>query len=210
MCKDELATNNQLYNLLFRTSFLMSRSIRLAHFYLAIVLDFALNALFFNLYPAQASALQNIFDNFWASIYSALFALFPLFIIGAIFTIPAKYIRKLKLAHSTRTIRRAYSGMKKWIRCRTAFGFLFFALLSNFLLLYLICFAHVANTEMSGSWIKSSSLTVLLDLIVFELVPAFMFALLCVLRGFCVDCKGVLLFVDLIELFRLYRNLTEG
>lgn len=51
--KDELATNNQLYNTLSHTSLLNKRPVRLSIFYMAVILEFALNALFYNLGPSE-------------------------------------------------------------------------------------------------------------------------------------------------------------
>ena len=35
--------------------------------------------------------------------------------------------------------------MRKKIKCKTIGGFIFFGIMSTFLLLYIICFCHVAN-----------------------------------------------------------------
>ena len=53
-------------------------------------------------------------------------------------------------------------------------------------------------------------MTVVIDLLLFELGPAVMVAFLAVIRGYCRGCNGVVCFIILIEVYRQYRNLVEG
>ena len=85
---------------------------------------------------------------------------------------------------------------------------LLFVLLSCFLCLYLITFAHVANPTMSRDWLISSLLSLLIDLLVFELIPAMSVALFGVLylgcRVKCLICPLVS-----IEGYRFFRNFVD-
>lgn len=151
-----------------------------------------------------------IIENFWVALYSALFAMIPLLVIGLVLSVPSKWTRQIEQAHSVETLKAIYQGLQRKLKCKAGCGFLLFALFSNFLLLYIICFCHVANGRMSKDWARSSSITIVLDLLAFELLPAVVVAFLAVLRGYCRGCRGLVCFIVLIELYRLYRNLIEG
>ena len=211
--KDELATNNQLYNTLSHTSLLNKRPVRLSIFYMAVILEFALNALFYNLGPSEEDQplfWDGLIENFWVALYSSLFAMIPLLFIGVLFSVPEKWVRVLKKAKSVDKIIMLYRSLKKKILCKAVCGYVFFFLFSNFILLYVICFCHVADGQMSKDWARSTTITIIIDLVVFEIVPALLFAFLAVLRGYCKGCQGVLCFIVLIEMYRFYRNLVEG
>lgn len=89
-------------------------------------------------------------------------------------------------------------------------GYVALGILSNFLLLYVICFSHVANSRMSRDWARSSALTLFLDLFVLEITPALVVATLALMRGYCCRCKGQICLIVSIELYRLYRNLMDA
>lgn len=142
--------------------------------------------------------------------YSALFAMVPLLMIGLIFSVPNRWIEKFKKAKTVEKIIVMYQELRRKILCKAICGYTFFILFSNFLLLYIICFCQVANSQMSKDWARSSSITIIIDLLVFEIVPALLFAFLAVLRGYCKGCQGVFCFIIVIEIYRFYRNLVEG
>lgn len=89
-------------------------------------------------------------------------------------------------------------------------GFVIFTVLTLFLLLYIVSFCHVAGLTTSVDWLISSSISILIDQIAFELCPALAVGFLGTLKSCCKKCKGVLFVIVAIEIYRLYRNLIEG
>ena len=83
-----------------------------------------------------------------------------------------------------------------------------FALLSCFLCLYLIAFAHIATPSMSRDWLVSSLLAVVIDLVVFEALAAVTVALLGVLYLGC-RMKSLMCVLVAIEGYRLVRNFVN-
>ena len=83
-------------------------------------------------------------------------------------------------------------------------------LFSAFFLLYIICFCHVATPTMAREWLISSMISILLDVLIFELSAAIGFAFCGTLKGMCRGCNGMICFIVILELYRLYRNLVEG
>ena len=125
-------------------------SLRLAFFFLTLLLEFVLNALFYNLYPPEDEDTplfwDGIIENFWVSFYSFLFAMSPLLLLGCVFTASGKIKEQLKLARDSLHLKQIYrNNVKNKIRCKTIGGLVFFAVLSNYLLLYIVCFCHVAS-----------------------------------------------------------------
>ena len=87
---------------------------------------------------------------------------------------------------------------------------IFFGALSNFFLLYIICFCHVANRRKSLDWVRSSSITLVLDLLILEFIPSVLFAGVALLYSCCRSSKALLCFMMAIEVYRVYRNLVIG
>ena len=83
-----------------------------------------------------------------------------------------------------------------------------FALLFCFLCLYLIAFAHIATPSMSRDWLVSSAMSLVIDLVIFEALPALSVAFLGILY---VGCKMSCLIWGLvpIECYRLFRNFVD-
>lgn len=214
LIKSELASNNQVFDLVTHTSLLNTRPVRLSLFYLALALEFSLNALFYNLSPSEDDSIplfwEGIIENFWVALYSALFALIPLLIIGVVLSVPSKWVKEIEQAQSVDSLKAIFLRFKRKLKCKLVAGFMLFGIFSNFFLLYIICFSHVASVKMSKDWARSSSLTIVIDLLVFELAPAVVVAFLAVMRGYCRGCKGILCFIIMIEIYRQYRNLIEG
>ena len=98
--QNELSSNNQVYNLVTHTSLLNTRPVRLSLFYLAILLEFSLNALFYNLSPSEGDDVplfwEGVIENFWVAFYSAVFAMIPLLLIGLVLSVPSKWVRQLQ------------------------------------------------------------------------------------------------------------------
>lgn len=148
-------------------------------------------------------------ENIWVSLFSFAMAMIPLLILGIILSASSKIKRKLKLAQNVNEIKQIYRRSQRCIKCKTAFGLTFFALFSNFLLLYIICFCHIASDRKAQDWARSSGILVILDLVVLELLPAFLFGILGLFYGFCRTSNSMLCLILVIELYRLYRNLIE-
>ena len=86
---NEITTNNQLYNSVRGVSFLILPSVRISLIMLAILLEFALNALFYNLNPNEEDAplfWEGIIENVWVAFFSFILAIVPLFLIGFTFS----------------------------------------------------------------------------------------------------------------------------
>ena len=73
--------------------------------YMAVLLEFSLCALFFNLSPESAnedlSLSEEVLQNFWVGLFSTLFTIFPLIIVGCFFSFPRKWIKRLQKATTT-------------------------------------------------------------------------------------------------------------
>ena len=134
----------------------------------------------------------------------------PLLLIGLVLSVPSKWIREIEQAQNVDSLKSTFLSFERKIKCKAVTGFLLFAFFSNFFLLFIICFSHVASGKMSEDWARSSSLTIVIDLLLFELGPAVVVAFLAVIRGYCQGCNGVVCFIILIEVYRQYRNLVEG
>lgn len=144
-------------------------------------------------------------ENVWVAFYSFV----PLSIIGFCFSISSKVRKKLKSAENVNSLKLTYLGMKSTIKCKSISGLIIFAILSCFLLLYIICFCHVANQSMSEDWVRSSAVLVGLDLLVLELLPGVLFGVFGIFYGFCRKSKWFMCFLVAIEVYRLYRNMIE-
>ena len=83
-----------------------------------------------------------------------------------------------------------------------------FALLSCFLCLYLIAFAHMASASMSKDWLVSSFISLAIDLVAFEAIPAFSVAVLGVLYFGC-KWKCFMCLIMSIEGYRFVRNFVD-
>ena len=185
---DEIATNNQIYNLVKGTSSLVSPTVRLSLLFLALLFEFFLNALFYNLNPSEEETpllWEGITENIWVSVYSFLFAMIPLLLLGLTFSSSSQTRKKLKRAENPQHLKRIYSRLKKRIRCNSVGGLIFFLLIANFLLLYIVCFCHVATQRMSQDWFRSSLILAFLDLIILEILPGILFAILGLFYSFC-------------------------
>lgn len=68
-----------------------------------------------------------------------------LLLVGLTFSASSKMRKQLQAAENITAIRAVYERMKKKIKAKTIAGYILFGVLSNFFLLYIICFAHVAN-----------------------------------------------------------------
>lgn len=93
LMRHELSTNNQIYNLLTKTSPLNRRAVRLTLCYFALVVELATCAFFFNLSPNSPNVplfWDRMSENFWVAVYSTLFLMLPLLAISCLFSFPSK------------------------------------------------------------------------------------------------------------------------
>ena len=88
-------------------------------------------------------------------------------------------------------------------------GFIAFLLISGFLAIYIIAFAHIAQQRAAHNWLESSMIGFILDQVIFELAPSLIVALMAVLSGIW-NCKCSLCLLIVIETYRAYRNLTDS
>ncbi len=135
------------YNLAATTSSLSPRAVRLTLFYLGIMLDMAICALFFNLSDEEeedSSFWDNVIANFWVALYTVIIAMPPMCIVGCFLGFSGKTRKKLKDASNINELTTIYRRHRCRIQCREACGFLWFVIISAFLSLYIIAFAHVA------------------------------------------------------------------
>lgn len=82
--------------------FLVRFSLRLSVLFVAILLEFALNALFYNLEPSEEEGpffWEGFIENFWVAAYSFFIVLVPLFILGVSFSASSQ-LKKLKRAEN--------------------------------------------------------------------------------------------------------------
>lgn len=88
-------------------------------------------------------------------------------------------------------------------------GMSVFVALSCLFSLYIICFCHIANAHLSRDWLSSSLFSIVIDQLIFEIIPAFIVALLVLAHLLCKCCRSTLCLAVIIEVYRLYRNLTD-
>ena len=78
-----------------------------------------------------------------------------------------------------------------------------------FLCLFLIAFSELASEELSIDWMRSSLMGIFLDQIVFELLAAGAIGIVMITKKRIKCCKFLIFIPVLIEIYRIYRNLSE-
>lgn len=114
-----------------------------------------------------------------------LLAAIPLLILGGIYSFPRNLKKALDQGPTVLSVRTKFEHIRKRMRRRVICGYVWFIIFTNFLLLYLICFCHVASPAMSGKWARSAALCVILDLVILEMAAVILFALLGTTWAFC-------------------------
>ena len=115
---------------------------------MGLLLEFCLCALFYNLDPSEDEPplfWEGVMQNFWVGVYSVVFSAAPLLLLGLCYSFPSKWKARLQQAGSLKEMKKTFRSLEKNIRYRSACGFIMFGVLSNFLLLFLICFCQVAS-----------------------------------------------------------------
>ena len=87
----------------------------------------------------------------------------PMLIVGCFLSLPKSLKRKLELTTNLKEIEQSYNLHKPRLRYRIIVGLFSFFLLSNFFLLYMICFCHIASSDSAREWIQSSILSLIID-----------------------------------------------
>ena len=87
-----------------------------------------------------------------------------------------------------------YDSLRRKTRYHFILVWLLLGILVIFLMLYVICFAHVASYKMSADWTRSAGIAFLMDHLVLELGVALFVGLMGVLRSFCFRCRCLLYF----------------
>ena len=57
-------------------------------------------------------------------------------------------------------------------KCKIVIGFVLVSLLVYFFLIYIICFCHIASKQMEQDWATSSAISISMDLVAMEILPA--------------------------------------
>ena len=95
-----------------RTSALYSRSVRLSVLLLGILTDIAMCALFFELSPPEEEQSFYFWDelqeNVWVGLYSALFSIPPLLAVVFAFKVPSAALKAFAAATSPSSIQPLY------------------------------------------------------------------------------------------------------
>ena len=79
----------------------------------------------------------------------------------------------------------------------------------TFLTLFVIAFSQLASKELSMDWMRSSLMGIFLDQIIFELLAAGAIGIVLVIGKRIKCCKFLIFIPILIEVYRIYRNLSE-
>ena len=179
---------------------------------MGILLEFSFCALFFNLNPEEEEDLpffwEGFIADFWVAVYTVLFSIPPLLLLALCFRPPAKLKAKADEATSVDEFAAILKEAKSKSRSRFGLGISLFVALSCFCCLYLIGFSQAASSEMSRDWLISSSLSIIIDLVAFEVLPAIVVAHVGLMY---LGCKLRCFFwiLVLIEGYRTIRNFVD-
>ena len=207
----ELISNNQIYLLCCFPTLLIPRSLRLSFFFLGILLEICLNALFHNLEEESDSneglfVYESMVENFWVGLYSVLISLVIMSILSLGLSLGVgKQKRQLVQASRSNELASSYSKLhcSLWSRC--CVGLTIFTLLSCFLSLYLIGFYQIASEQAEQEFIESTLSAIIIDLVIFEVIPGFLVATVGLLVFGCrVKCCNLILVIILS--YRAVRN----
>ena len=92
-----------------KTEVLSPRATRAAFFLLALLLNFALCALFYNLGPEEEDAplfWEGVSENIWVAFYSALLSSIPLVLLSLLVGFPRRWKKKLTQAKDATSLRK--------------------------------------------------------------------------------------------------------
>ena len=187
LAKHDILKNNAILNLVCKAS--PGRVARLSILFLGFLFDFALSALFHDNDDSGDSeffSAENLIANFWIGLYSVLFASIPIAVLGCLFSIKSR------------------SNNRKCLSFIKSFVWL---LISVFLGLYIIAFFSLSAWEDQKNWLVSSLISVGLDMVIFEVLPATTLGILGILIYTC-KLKCLLCLAVAIEAYRALRNVV--
>ena len=145
---------------------------RVAAFFLAVLLEMTLCAIFTHVSPADDSV-----GGYFLVAFVSFFLGMGLLLVGLLLNSSSKMKTNLRRASNTNQLKKIYEGMKKKIKVKAIASLVFFVLVSAVLLLSIVCFSHLANDSMREDWMMSCVLVGAMDLVLFELVAGVLFGL---------------------------------
>ena len=92
-----------------KTEVLSPRATRAAFFLLALLLNFTLCALFYNLEPEEEEVplfWEEISQNIWVAVYSALLSSIPILLLSLLVGFPRRWKKKLAQAKDATSLRK--------------------------------------------------------------------------------------------------------
>ena len=192
-----------------KTSPLYSRCVRLSILMLGILTDLVICALFFSLDATEEESFyfwDSLVENIWVSFFSVLFSIPPTLLVVLAFNIPSSVIRSFERSSSVSELEQVYRKNSQRLCCRRALGFFLFFIASSILCLYLIGFG-IAHVTLQKNWVQSSGVSVAIDLVVFELIPAMAFGWLGLMIVWC-KCNCCLWMMMWLDVYRFFRNIA--
>lgn len=88
-------------------------------------------------------------------------------------------------------------------------GYIISFIFMLFLSLFIVAFSEVANRKLSHDWIEASIVGLLTDQVLLEIIAASTIAIIIFARKKINCCKFLVILAVLVELYRVYRNLSE-
>ncbi len=210
VAKKELASKNLVCNLCSTTSMVYPRCMRLCVLLLALLTEVVLCALFFNVDPEETESLlfwENLVENVWVGIFSALLSIPPTLVVVLAFRVPSRVLLAFERTTSLKQLQEQYSQHRSRLNCSLCTGYSLFALISLVFCTYLLAFGHIVTATLQENWMTSSGASVAVDLVAFEVLPALFFGRVGVLILSC-DCKCCLCSLVFLEVYRSFRNVV--
>ena len=87
-------------------------------------------------------------------------------------------------------------------------GYLMFFCFMSFLSLFIIAFSENASNKLSSDWMKASFVGIFIDQVLFEILAASIVAIIIIVQKKTKCGKFLMIIAVLIELYRLYRNIS--
>ena len=142
------------------------------------------------------------------ALFTLLLSIPPIILLGLSFRPPRKLSQRAKQVSSVDELSHLLKEIRRQTCCRVACGLLFFIMISLFCCTYLIAFSQVANPAMNRDWLVSTSISIMLDLVVFEMVTSISVGFLGLIYFGC-KLQCVICLLVLIEVYRFIRNFVD-
>ena len=139
------------------------------------------------------------------AVYSAIATLLPLLIVASALCAPS---HKLDKTNSLAEFKIELARLKPKLRRRHYTAGIIFLIIGTFCSLYLVGFGQLAGPEVGKEWVISVSISLAVDLIIFEMLPAVMVAGSGVLAAQC-HSECLLSVVVGVELYRFIKNVVD-